>query len=137
MSEVLTGIKWVVATLTGDATLAAMAKVYSDMAPPGAAFPYIIVASTSPRDYNTFNATRVLVSDVVMVKAVALGRSYDPLEPIVDRIDLLLHRKAGPVAGGGSVVSCAGLEPIMYPEFDEVAGTPYRHLGRSYEINIQ
>jgi len=137
MSDILDATRWVVATLAGDATLASLAKVYSGIAPAGVAYPHIIVLSTSPHDELTFNANKIRMTDIVAVRAVCEGESYAPLEAIADRVYTLLHQQSGPVPTKTTrVAECFGLEPIMYPEFDDTTSKSYRHLGHLYQLSV-
>lgn len=137
MSEALDCVRWVVGVLKADSQIGLLANVYIDVAPPKSVLPYIVVSNASPSDNMTFNAIRINVSNLVTVKAIGEGRSYDAIEPIVDRVDQLLHGKSGSVPSmTGNVMSCVGVNPIMYPEFDESTSKYYVHLGRDYEILV-
>lgn len=139
MSEAVDSVRWVVGTLKGDSQLGALAggRVYVDVAPPKSVMPYIVVANASPSDNMTFNAFRINVSNIVTAKVVGEGRSYDAIEPIADRMDALLHAQSGIIPGKTNrAMSCVGLQPVMYPEFDEATAKYYVHLGRDYEILV-
>ena len=137
MSEVLDATRWVISVLNGDAILLAMARAYSSIAPPGIPYPFISVISVAPKDELTFNANRVITTDMIDVKVIAEGSTFDSVEAAADRIDVLLHAKFGPVPGKTTyVMSCVGVTPIMYTEFDATTSKTFRHLGRTYELSI-
>lgn len=139
MSEAVDSVRWVIGILKGDSQIDSLVsgRVYVDVAPPKSALPYIIVSNVSPMDNMTFNANRINVSNTVTVKAVGEGRSYDAVEPIVDQADSLLHAQSGQVPNKSNrVMSCVGVQPVMYPEFDEATSKYYVHLGRDYDILV-
>lgn len=138
---------WLASVLSMDATLSSLLAarpdvpskpgVYSDVTKQGAAFPYVLFQATDPgQDVVATGAIRVMVSTLYLVRGVIQGESYaGVLAQIASRIDVLLHKTSGPVAGGGTIVSCVRQSLFKLPETQN--GISYRHLGGIFRINVQ
>jgi len=113
------------------------ARVWSDVAPQGAPFPYIITQAQSAVDVVAIGPYRIMVDTQYLVKGIAQGQTYSAiLQQIANRIDALIHaQRADTVAGGGRIVSCVRQRPFRLTEATN--GVQYRQLGGIYEINVQ
>jgi hypothetical protein len=114
-----------------------IARVWSDVAPQGVPFPYIITQSQSAVDVIAIGPIRVMANTIYLVKGIAQGQYYSPaLVSIANRIDSLLQaQKADSVSGGGRIVSCVRQRPFRLTEATN--GVQYRQLGGIYDINVQ
>jgi len=123
--------QWLYQTLTQDATLASLVgtRVYSHLAPLGAAYPLIIFAPQSAVDVAGLGTNRVITSLVYQIKAVGTGGSFAAIEPILDRVDTILQNPPG-VPGTIHGLLREGLFSLV--EVD--GGTEYRHLGGLWRI---
>jgi hypothetical protein len=142
MLEPLVAKSWLRATLAADATLVALVggagapRIYDGPAPEGSAFPYVVfLPYTRGRDLSVIGEIRVWSELPYIVKAVHQAESYaDPLQTLAERIDALLHRSRGMVAGG-EVIACVRTSPLEYPELKH--SVQYRHLGGIYKLQVQ
>lgn len=108
MSEHTVTATWLYTTLSGDATLASLVstRIYDTVAPQGATLPYIIFHHQGGHDVRgATEATRIMSSDLYLVKMIAQSNSFTPVDTGEARIDALLHRKFGTAAGGTVVAS--------------------------------
>ncbi len=130
--------QWLYATLHGDATIVAAVgdRIYADVAPLDAAYPFIVYNLRSAQDVAGVGAQRILSQLDYQVKAIAQGASYQPIKAIAQRIDELLHRKSGTTTDG-TVITAVRLEPVRYPETDAQSGVQYKHLGGIYRLQAQ
>lgn len=136
MIEPVYADQWLYSKLTTDATLASLlsGRVYSYMAPLGAAFPCIIYAYQGGADTAVVGGYRIFNSGQYQVKAVGQGESMAALAAIANRLDTVLHRAAGTVTGG-AILACVRERPLSYAEFTN--GLRYNHLGGIYRILVQ
>ncbi len=117
-------------------TIGQVARVVVDTAPQGTPFPYILAGNLSAIDVSAVGAIRVLVECVYVVRGVIAGQSYSAaLNQIADRIDALLHRQEGTIAGGGYIVASYREQLFRLPEAQN--SIQYRHLGGQYRILVQ
>jgi len=138
MFELLRVDQWLVARLKGDATLntAVGGRVFRFVAPAGTAFPYVLYNYSGGHDVIGVGPARVMVDTVYTVKAVSQACSPAALQPIVDRIDAILHGSTGGVAGADGLVLAAVREtPLAYVEVAD--GMQYQHVGASFRIWAQ
>jgi hypothetical protein len=137
MSELVTAMEWIQATLSDDETLSdthSISEVYVGAAPSDAAYPCIIVANYTPgRDLAFNNAQRLWSDPTFLVKVVDRAATFTGLEGPADRVDALLHRQSN----GGDVLSCVREEPFSFVEFDEQENQHYRHLGGIYRVQVK
>lgn len=136
MIEVLRVDQWLYATLTGDATLvgAVGTRCYGDVAPQGAAFPYLIFNLMDGTDVMGIGTARIMVNAIYQIKVIGQVPSYALLKPIADRVDAVLQGATGSVVDG-VILACTREQPIRYVE---IAGeTQYRHLGGLYRVFVQ
>lgn len=128
------------ASLTGPGaalSITQQARVWSDVAPQGVPFPYVITQAQSAVDVVATGPYRVMVNTIYLVKAIIQGQYYSPLQiSMANRIDSLLQGvKADSVQGGGRIVSCVRQRPFRLTEATN--GVQYRQLGGIYEVNVQ
>lgn len=137
MSEYTIGATWLHTTLSGDATLAGLVgtRIYDTIAPQNASVPLVVFQHQGSRDVRgATQATRVGTTGLWLVKAIAQGQSFAPLETIEARIDALLHAASGSAASG-TVIACTREAPFTLKE--EVDGVFFTHLGGLYRLFIQ
>ncbi len=144
MTDILTAETWLFSKLIGDATLTALLggsvapRIYVDTAPQTGTetvYPILLMIAAAPgRPVTGVGATIILFDELWMVKGVAKGSSYAALGPIVNRVDVILHRSSG-VTTSGIVVACTEENLVHYPEVYN--GVEYKHLGRYYRIRTQ
>lgn len=138
MADELTRVdQWLYETLSGDAALgsAVGTRVYADVAPQGAAFPYLVFSYQGGSDKRGVGTARYFVEALYLVKAVRQGESYQPLQTVMDRVDALLQGSSGGTATGGTVYASVREQSVRFPEVTE--GRQYRHLGGVYRITVQ
>ncbi len=102
------------------------------VAPAGTTFPYVIVQLLSGgNDLMGVGPYRIWADMLWLIKAVTKGSSTGPLEPIVNRIDVLLHAASGTVTGG-VIHTCIRERPFELPTVEN--GVNYVQLGAEYRI---
>lgn len=139
-SELTAGDRFLFGVLSVDPTIQGLVgdRVFTEDAPPGAAFPYIIIKlQASQSDSYAMGNIRVLATADFIVEAVGQGQTPDfiALEPIASQIDVLLQAQAGSNVGG-TIAQCVRLRPWRYREIDD-EGRHYAHLGGVYRLIIQ
>lgn len=135
VAEIAIGFEFLYATLSGDATLAALVTGgwWHDMAPAGTATPFGIMGLQSAPDTLTATATRLLAQPLYQVKVVGPASLYPSLVTAASRVDALLARTAGS-AGGFVIQACYRDGGIALPEL--VDGVLWSNLGGSYRLLI-
>jgi hypothetical protein len=135
MSEQVTVEHWIYSILAADSTLHGYVadRIFSHVAPNDATMPYVVMVKSSGNDVRAVDV-RIMTGFSYIVKAVGMGASFVALENIANRLDTLLERKSGVVAGG-IVLSCIRENPFSEVEIQD--GVQYRHLGGIYRINAQ
>jgi hypothetical protein len=135
MAESTTIDLWLNTALSGDASLAAVVgtRIYSDLAPDGAALPMVVYQMQAANDLMTNGAARVWANTLFLVRGVAQRVSYDgDLITMANRIDAVLHGASGSNAEG-NVWECVRERPFRLTEVG-ADGKQYRHLGGLYRI---
>jgi hypothetical protein len=126
---------WIIQTIKGDTTLAPLigGRVHHGPAPPKEPEPFVTVELLSPgNDLIVVGGARVWSNMLWLVKVTISGNSTAKLEPIVDRIDVLLHNKSGTVVGG--VIHNAVRErPYGAPPFQD-NGKTFVQEGGEYRV---
>lgn len=129
---------FLITKLKADAPLAALVgtRIYSEMAPAEAVFPYIIVAFQSGVDRNALPVTvRIWLSVRYLVKVITQSDSLASANVICDRIDAALIGQEGAVAGDGIYVSRVWRDSVL--QYIEVeAGRRLNHCGGSFRALI-
>lgn len=133
MLEILRVDQWLYTLLAGDAALRNWVgdRVYAYIAPPDAAFPFIVFSHQAGYDVRGVGPARIMTSLVYQVKVVGRGTSFAPFKAIADRIDQILQGASGSVVDG-FILMCVRERPIAYVETEK--GAQYCHLGGLYRI---
>lgn len=136
MAEIVTAERWLHQVLGGDAALMALVTgVHSYPIPTTAQLPFVLVSDQSGADLLTAGAHRFWLDGLWVVRAVfETSKWAGDLEAAADRIDALLHGKAGAVTGG-NVWACVRVQPFRLTE--EHAGQQLRHLGGIYRLQVK
>lgn len=125
---------WLLDVLAGDATLVGLvgSRFVSTLAPVGnLALPCVSWSLMSSRDITAVGGEIIDTESIYLVKAIVMGASWTPAEPIADRIHTLIHGKSVTFSGTSSL-TCVRDRIHQRPE--EVGGQQYRHLGGMYKI---
>lgn len=135
-AETIAGFTWLYNTLSGDSQLASLAPggVWRAMAPPGTATPFVVFAMQSGTDVLTMNAARLMTDNLFQVKAVGPAKSMQAVADAAARVDDLLKRTDGTVAGG-AVLACYRESSLQLDEL--VTGELWTNLGGMYRLQIQ
>ena len=111
-------------------------RIYEDVAPADASYPFIVWQCQSPpRDVRGVGTFRVMVDTLYVVKAVTQASSYAPLAPIAKVIDSAMTNAEGSVVSDGLVFTSVRDDQFSMREISE--GTQFRHLGGEYRIQAQ
>jgi len=124
--------QWLYQTLSGDATLQGYVgqRVYRDLAPQGAAMPYLVFSYQAGRDVEAVGAVRILSQITVLVRVWGRRSEYATLAAAATRVDELLH-----AGSGTNVLACVREFPIDMAE--TVDGVTYVALGGQYRLLVQ
>lgn len=126
--------------MAGDTTLTNMlatpasgyAKaIYFQLAPQGAATPYVIFSKQSGVPIQAFGDPSALDTDVWLVKAVDKNTTADTAEAITARVTALLN-DATLMISGLTHVFLRRQSDVQYVEVD--AGVAYQHAGSLYRL---
>lgn len=119
--------RWLWQRLTGDVTLASLVgdRIYPDVAPTEARYPFVIVSQATGHDRLTADGARVLFEGVWNVRVVGQGQGFGGLIPIADAIDAALHRQSG-VLAEGEVYECVREEALRLPPAPELGVLSYQ-----------
>jgi hypothetical protein len=131
---VVSGYKWIDAILRPDTQLQSYVsgRLYTDVAPPTTATPYVITSLQGGIDLNTANAVRIWTDSLWQVKAVAPATDSVKQEQAASRLDALLTAKT---VVAGFTVSCWREQTLYYSE--TINGVVWRHLGGIYRLLIE
>lgn len=111
-------------------------RVFSDVAPPGTLYPFIVFqCQDPPRDVRGVGVSRVMVDTLYVVKAVSQTTTYAPLAPIAKVIDAAMTSSAGSAVEDGLVLASVRDNQFALTEIEN--GTQYRHLGGAYKMQAQ
>lgn len=138
--ETLAADEWLYTKLTADATMVGLVgtRVYAEMAPPTAAYPFVVTSHLSSVDVPTHNQYRIMTSGIWLVRGIVEDFSFNAtLKAVAERIDFLLHRSAGGTADGGAAAIFTSHREQPFRMAEEVEGKSFRHLGGQYRIYIQ
>lgn len=134
MAELNAIDKFLYDQLAGDSALTDVVgqRIYGEMAPDEAAFPYVVYQFLTGNDLAVINGTRIWSNCTYMVKAIDEAQSYEgDLKTAAGRIDAVLHKQSGSNANG-TVYSSVREQPYRMLEPDQ--GRQFRHLGGIYRI---
>lgn len=126
---------WLATTLKNDEELIALInkRVFHGYVPAGTQYPYVVFQMLSPgNDLMGLGATRIWANPLYLIKAVTKGNETSNIEPVVNRIDQLLHAKSGTVTNG-VIWECVRERPFDLPEVLD-GGTVFMNLGAEYRI---
>lgn len=122
-----------IASIKDDATIQSLCggRIYRELAPQGATFPYIVFGLMSANDRNMLGPIRAFTRGLYQVRSVTSGNSFDTNNDIMDRVDTLLQDKTLTV-DGFRVMPIHRESIARYTEV--VAGTRFNHLGFIYRF---
>jgi hypothetical protein len=115
-------------TLLGG-TPATPGRIYRDQAPQAAQLPAAVIALVSSTDSNTLGGVRAFDVVLVDVRVVASGVNWGAIDPIADRVDVVLHGRVG-TRSGVQVVELRRDQTQAFVEVD--AGASFSHLIQTY-----
>jgi hypothetical protein len=129
--------EWLWQTMTTDAVLstAVSNRIYADEAPQEAALPLVVFAFLGGSDkLLTFSAR--LTSALYLIRVVGEGSSYDPVELVADRIDIVLRLPTqGTIIRDTRITTCQREQP--HQRKDSQYGIPLVYIGGFYRIHWQ
>jgi hypothetical protein len=124
--------------LANDATLnpligaGSAARIFNGVAPAGTSYPYVVMQLLSGgNDLMAVGAIRVWADMLWLIKVITRGTSTGGIEPIVNRIDALLHAKSGTVTNG-VIHECVRERPFELPTVED--GVAFVQLGAEWRI---
>lgn len=124
--------------LTAEPTIQQVAggRVFSDLAPEGTPFPYIIFNLNAERGLGMIGSCdRVASVPDYLVKAVTEGRSYQVALQLANAIDRALVGASGSATADGQEVQIKAIRCITRVRHTEQAeSTQYRHMGGIYRM---
>lgn len=140
MNELTIVDKFLYSVLGADAQLASVigAKIYTDMAPRQATFPFVVFQLYTPRqDTRAINSAKIRVWSEIdyLIRGVDKTESYASLELIANRIDEVIDGRTGVSVPGGVVETCLRRFPFRYQEIQD--GVQIRHMGGVYRFNAK
>lgn len=111
-------------------------RVWPDVAPRDVLGTVVVFSAGDPSDRLGLGAGPRLGSVVPLtVRVIVAAPAYDPAAPAARAIYDRLHgAQDEAVPGGGRMATCRRLTGIAYPETTE--GVQYRHLGHTFEVEI-
>jgi hypothetical protein len=138
MNELLVADSWLYSTLLATPEVAALVstRIYSEIAPPKATFPYLIFTMVTTSDIQSFNATVIGATAMYDIRFVAEAKTFMPANDAYEALHDQLHRKTLSVPNG-NIISCVRTATIRFAEAEESSGAQYRHLGGTYRIQVQ
>ena len=128
---------WISATLLAstDVTDIVSTRVYLDVAPETAAFPFIIYQLQDSSDVRGVGTFRVMSDTLYVVKGVAAVASFALLGDLAEAIDAALNTITPEAVTGGTIIGSVRENPFRLTEKD--GGQEFRHLGGIYRIYAQ
>lgn len=128
---------WLYSTLSADSTLTASigSNIFANEVDEDtdAAYPCVLFAYLAGEDLMIQSATRVWTETLYKIEVIVRDQPMLAADSIYSRVDELLHRGAGTVAGDGEVYSCVRTQPRQLTETAE-GGNKYRYSGGLYRI---
>lgn len=138
MSEDTVAAAWINTVLDADTSLKTQAPggIYDSEAEPGAAYPLVMFIPQSPGvTIKGVNTTIIGLNMLWQVVGICAGKSYDPVRPVQDSIDRLLHGVTSATVPGGIIMSCVREQAFRLAPIQ--GGRDYRYLGGIYRILAQ
>lgn len=127
---------WLYARLNGDATLKGLLgtgeRIFREVAPVGAALPYVVYQHRSHSDVRGVASQRIMGNLTYMVKVIAQTADALSVKAAAVRVDVLLQGASGTTAGG-RVIGCIREQSVTYEETAD-SGVRFQHLGGIYRI---
>lgn len=131
--------QWIWETLSNDTALAAIvgARVYSDVAPATATFPFVTFSEQSSTDVRTASGqNRIMIDSLYVIRGIVTDTSFNvQSQAIAERIDALFHASQGGNANGTVVFTSHREQSFRLAE--QQAGKSFRHLGGIYRVYAQ
>jgi hypothetical protein len=106
--------------------------IYHQVAPSGAAFPFVIFSKSSGVPTEAFHDPSALDTDVWLVKAVDKGNTADTAEAIADRLVTLLNDAPLSISGGKTLLALRRQSDVEYAETE--SGVTYHHVGSLFRL---
>lgn len=142
MAETARVRSWLYQTITTDATLLALTptigdRLYNGVAPAEAAYPFgVFQLLSGGNDLLGVGAVRIWADTLWLIKVVQKSKNGSvpatgSIEPIVNRIDALLHAQSGTVTNG-VIWECVRERPFELPTVEN--GVGYVQLGAEWRI---
>lgn len=143
--EQVQALEWAYAALASDAPLAASLglsvaqladAVWADVAPTTTEGTVVVLSTSDAADTNALDQGPRLMSRVpLVVRVIGPGQAYDPLaapaRAVYDRLHGALNE---PIGQGGMILTCTRTGSVAYGE--NAGGTQYRHLGHTFQVEI-
>lgn len=137
-TEIAETERWLYGLLSGSATVAAAVadRVFSYVAPPLTAFPFVTFHWQGDHDVKVLEGTTVWVEAVYTVKCIAESGSEQGLAAAASAVHSTLHGASGlSPSGDGLIVSCLRDSSLAMGEV--TGGRQYRTAGGLYRIRTQ
>jgi hypothetical protein len=105
--------------------------IYYQLAPAGAAYPYVIFSKQAGTPMEAFGDPDALDTDVWLVKGIDRAVSADTAEAIQDRVKTLLNDASLSISGA-TLTYLRRQSDVEYSETDQ--GAEYKHAGSLYRL---
>ena len=135
MNAAYVGLEFIYATLTANSALMALCPggVNRGTAPPGTAYPFIVMNLQAGSDVLTMNAVRLMTECVYQIKVVGPASTTVALATVDAAMDALIKRTSGS-STDGLTLSFYRDTPIFLDE--NVSGIQYLNVGGLYRAQI-
>lgn len=117
----------------GATTAIVSTRIYSDIAPEGATYPYIRFEVLDSPDERGLGTVRIATHPVFQIEVWTQGPLTDNARTVANRIDYLFQR-AVRESSGGFVFSSRRLRPTKRRE--EAPGKFYMRAGGHYQLHV-
>ena len=137
ISEIVEAFIWVRATLVADTQLntAIGGRVYPDIAPLDAAYPFITMQVLDTEDYRIVGPNTLWSTLQFLIRVTTDQKTVYNIRTIDARMNRLLHAQSGETTDA-KIVECVRLRPHHAPT-EESEGVFYSHLGGEYRLRVQ
>ena len=135
-AEVAVLDEWVEAVCASSAAITGEAgdRVFSELAPADAVYPFVVYQTQSTTDLHVVGPDRLLTEVELLIRGVSATSSYTPLKPLAKAIDLAFHGTVGTT--DGSTISCLR-RTRQFKLVEQYEGSQVRHLGGIYRVWVQ